>query len=126
MKNMAAEAPDPLTQSIALAPNAQAIATAQQSTAQQSTAQVTTASSVGDPLLTMTDESPIAGVTLELYVSISRSLADVGFDASKAPELAAKHGISPTAWEAAIVGWNARMQAQPAIAQRFNVLYTKA
>ncbi len=70
-------------------------------------------------------DPPIAGVTLEVYVSISRALADVGFDATRGPELAALEGIGEAEWVAAVTGWNARMIEDPAVAHRFNVLYTQ-
>jgi hypothetical protein len=69
--------------------------------------------------------APIAGVSLELYVAISRSLATVGFDASKGPEMAALEGIDALEWGAAVAGWNARMHADPTVARRFNTLYTQ-
>ncbi len=68
---------------------------------------------------------PISGVSIEVYVSILRSLADVGYDATKGPELAALEGIGEEDWDAAIAGWNARMHDEPAAAHRFNVLYTQ-
>ncbi|MEP1124226.1 MAG: hypothetical protein ABJH68_10095 [Ilumatobacter sp.] len=76
--------------------------------------------SADDPL-----DSPIAGVSLALYVSISRSLADVGYDATRGPEFAALEGIDEADWWAAVAGWTARMHDDPAVAHRFNVLYTQ-
>ena len=69
--------------------------------------------------------APISGVSLEVYVSILRSLADVGYDAAKGPGLAALEGIGEADWAAAVAGWNARMHDDPVVAHRFNVLYTQ-
>ena len=70
------------------------------------------------------DFEPIAGVSLELYAEISKSLATVNYDQSQGPALAAAKGVSPENWQAAVDGWNARMKTNPAVGQRFNALYT--
>lgn len=69
------------------------------------------------------DLEPIAGVSLQQYVEISKGLAAYGYDQSKAVEVAASKGVSATDWEAAVVGWNERIKANRAIGQRFNELY---
>ena len=76
------------------------------------------APAAGDP-----DFEPIAGVSLELYAEISKGLAAVNYDQSKGPELAAAKGVSAESWQAAMDGWNARMQSNRAVGQRFNALY---
>jgi hypothetical protein len=70
------------------------------------------------------DFEPIAGVSLELYTEISKSLATVNYDQTKGPEMAAKKGVVAADWQAAVDGWNARMKANQAVAKRFNALYT--
>ncbi len=119
MKNMVAEAPELLAQTTTLAANASAMASAQQAAVEQVPASPGMA-----PPATAYDDSPIAGVTLELYVSIARAIADVGYDTGRAHELAATQGVSAAAWDSAVAGWNLRMQTEPAVAQEFNALYT--
>jgi hypothetical protein len=67
--------------------------------------------------------APIAGVSLEKYVEISKGLADVGYDQSKSHEVAASRGVSAGDWDAAVAGWNERIKANRAVGQRFNQLY---
>ncbi|HEX9376806.1 MAG TPA: hypothetical protein VGB19_11290 [Actinomycetota bacterium] len=69
------------------------------------------------------DFEPIAGVSLELYAEISKSLATVNYDQTRAPEMAAQRGVNAENWQAAMDGWNARITANKAVAQRFNALY---
>lgn len=69
------------------------------------------------------DLEPIAGVSLEQYVDISKGLSAHGYDQSKAVEVAASKGVSAASWEAAVAGWNDRIKANRAIGQRFNQLY---
>jgi hypothetical protein len=78
----------------------------------------TTPPAPGDP-----DFEPIAGVSLELYAEIAKGLAAYNYDQSKGPELAAAKGVSAESWQAAVDGWNARMQSNRAVGQRFNALY---
>jgi hypothetical protein len=72
------------------------------------------------------DFEPIAGVSLELYVEISKGLAAYNYDQSKAPDVAASKGVARSDWTAAVDGWNARMRANSSVGQRFNALYTAA
>jgi len=128
MKNMAHEAPEMIAQAQQLGANAQAQAAAQQAAMQGGmmgmpsagapTAASTAATAVGP------DFEPIAGVSLELYAEISKSLATVNYDQTRAPEMAAAKGVGGADWQAALDGWNARMSANPAVASRFNALYT--
>ena len=111
MKATVAAAPEMVEQAQQMAANAQAMAAAQQ-------AAQPAAPAVGP------DFEPIAGVSLELYAEISKSLATVNYDQTQAPALAAARGVSPENWQAAVDGWNARMRTNPAVGQRFNALYT--
>jgi hypothetical protein len=123
LKDMAHEAPGLMAQSTELAANAQAAAAAQQAAAVQAYAGMNFPTHPGtDPVVG--DLSPIAGVSLETYVTISRSFAEVGYDQSRGPELAARQGVGPAEWAEALDGWNARISAFPAVAKRFNALYT--
>jgi len=69
------------------------------------------------------DFDPIAGVSIELYAEISRGLAAYNYDIARGPEVAASKGVSTESWEQATLGWNDRIKANRAVAQRFNALY---
>ena len=69
------------------------------------------------------DFDPIAGVSIELYAEISKGLAAYDYDIAKGPEVAAANGVSAESWEEAMSGWNDRIKANRAVAQRFNALY---
>lgn len=112
-------APGMVDQAMQLKAQAEQMAAAQQAATQQA---AVAASAPAAPA-SGADLEPIAGVSLELYAEISRGLADYGYDQSKAVEIAASKGVSPSDWQAAMDGWNARM-GNPAVAQRFNALYT--
>ncbi len=103
---------------------------AQQAAAQQAMAQGGTVPGAGAmPAPGPIDEAelaPIAGVSLEKYVEISKGLGEVGYDQSKSHEVAASRGVSAESWDAAVAGWNDRIKANRAIGQRFNQLYTGA
>jgi hypothetical protein len=72
----------------------------------------------------MRDFDPIAGVSLELYAEISKGLAAYNYDITKGPEVAAAKGVCAVDWNQAMTGWNDRIKANRAVAQRFNALYT--
>jgi len=69
------------------------------------------------------DFEPIDGVSLEQFAAVSKAVAAFGYDGSKLPQLAAERGISALSWENAAQGWNTRLRANPAVAQRFSQLY---
>ena len=123
LKDMAHEAPGLMAQSTELTANAQAAAAAQQAAAVRAVTEMNFPTQPG----TATgggDFNPIAGVSFETYVTISRSFAEVGYDQSRGPELAARQGVGPAEWAEALDGWNARITSFPAVAARFNALYT--
>lgn len=66
---------------------------------------------------------PIAGVDLRLYALIVKTIAPLGYDQSKLPDIAATHGITRDAWQLAHEGWNARIQDDPAVARAFSDVY---
>ena len=66
------------------------------------------------------DFEPIAGVSLDQFVAVSKGVAAFGYDQSKLPEVAASTGIPAYTWETAYKGWNDRIKSNPAVAQRFN------
>ncbi|MCU1369351.1 MAG: hypothetical protein JWO77_545 [Ilumatobacteraceae bacterium] len=122
MKNMVHEAPGLIDQSNQLAASAKAMAAAQQAAGQQAWAAAAPVAAPAAPADAVAEL--IAGVSLELYAEIARSFAEVGYDQSRGPELAARHGVSADDWAVAMDGWNGRIAAEPAIASRFNALYT--
>jgi hypothetical protein len=65
----------------------------------------------------------IAGVDLATYANIAASLARHGFDQYEAVGFAASQGIDSASWQAALDGWNQRIAAHPAVAQRFHALF---
>ena len=122
MKNMVAEAPAALDQANQLAANAQVMAAQQQAAATDAAGARSRLRS--PPRRSARTSSPINGVSIELYAEISRDLATVNYDQAQAPALANAKGVISSDWEAAVAGWNARMQTNPAVGQRFNALYT--
>jgi hypothetical protein len=72
------------------------------------------------------DFEPIAGVSLEQFAAISKGVAAYNYDQSKLVEVAASKGVDAASWDHASQGWNDRIKANPAVAQRFNVLYRAA
>ena len=67
---------------------------------------------------------PIAGVTLEVYAAISKDMATVAYDQARAPEVAARHGVSSADWGLAQKGWGDRIRADRGVGIAFNKLYT--
>jgi hypothetical protein len=114
MKASVAAAPGMIEQAQQMAAQAQQMAAAQQAAA----AAAPPAVAAGP------DFEPIGGVSLDQYADISKGLAAYGHDQSKAVDVAAAKGVSSTDWQQAVDGWNARMAANPAVAQEFNKLYT--
>lgn len=123
MKNVVNQAPDMVAQAQQMGAQAQEMAAAQQAAAQQAQQQAqdnaAAAAQAGGP-----DFEPVSGVTLEQYAEVGKELAAHGYDQSKAIEIAAGKGIDAESWQQAVDGWNARMQTNPAVGQRFNALYT--
>lgn len=125
MKDLAATvhaAPDMIDEAQKLGANAQAMGAQQQAAAQAYMAQQQAAMSAG--MATSADFEPVNGVSIELWAEISKGLAAYNYDPNKAFDLAAEKGISHDDWQTALDTWNARLKANPAVAQRFNALYT--
>jgi hypothetical protein len=124
MKDMkATAAPDLIDQASQLSEQSRQLATNRQAAAQPTTAQAQPAAPA--PVVGP-DFEPIAGVSLELYVEISKGLAVYNYDQSRAADVAASKGVAPSDWTVAVDGWNARMRANSSVGQRFNALYTAA
>jgi hypothetical protein len=120
MRDMTAAAPGMIAQAQQLGAQAQ-----QMALAQQQAAQARLAASGAAPGATPTgpDFEPISGVSLEQFAGVSKGVAAFNYDASKLVDIAASRGIAAYDWESAHQGWNARIKANPAVAQRFNQLY---
>ncbi len=118
MKTTVEATPGMIEQAQLLAAQAQQMAAAQQAAAQAPVASAY-AGYAGGP-----DFEPIAGVSLDQYADISKGLAAYGYDQSKAVDVAASRGVSSDDWQQAVDGWNARIAANPTVAQQFNKLYT--
>jgi hypothetical protein len=132
MRDMVNAAPGLVEQAQQMGAQAQQMAAAQQAAAQaqmgqfgggqpgafgQPTAFGQQAAPVGP------DFEPIDGVSLEQFAAVGKAVAAYNYDGSKLPEIAASKGIPAFAWESASRGWNDRMMANPAVAQRYNQLY---
>ena len=126
MKDMVEASPDMVRQARQMGAQAQEYAAAQQAAmAQTQTAAPGTATAAGATATATNDDfEPIAGVSIELYADISKGLAAYNYDITKGPEVAASKGVSADNWNAAMTGWNDRIKANRAVAQRFNALYT--
>ena len=120
MKDMVEASPDMVRQSRQLGAQAQEYATAQQAAMGAQTAQSAPPTAAAGTV----DFDPIAGVSIELYAEISKGLAAYNYDITKGPEVAATKGVTAESWNAAMTGWNDRIKANRAVAQRFNALYT--
>jgi hypothetical protein len=118
MKNLIGAAPEMVSAARQLGDQAQQLAAAQQAVTASPPATAPPAPATGP------DFAPIGGVSLKLYAEISKALAAGGSDQSRAAAIAAGHGIPASDWQAALDGWNGRIRTNPAVAQRFNALYT--
>jgi len=126
MTNMVQDDPDVIDPTLQTGANAKVMTAAAQAAAAQTPGSLAAPANIG-PTTTTTrggDFEPIANVSLELYAEISRSLASVNYDQSTATELAAVKGVSNNDWAAALTGWNARLQSNPAVANQFSALCT--
>jgi len=117
LKDMAHEAPQLLSQTAQLAEAAKANAAAQQGT-------TPTAARHHPATPPARTDMTFGGIDLTLYATIARSFEEVGYDQARGPELAARHGVGAAQWASAVEGWNGQIAADPAIARRFNDLYT--
>jgi hypothetical protein len=129
MKEMVAGAPGVIEQAQQL--QAASMQAAQQQAAAAAAAAGVPAGGIGAGVapapapgsLSEADLAPIGGVSLELYVELSREIGARGYTIEQAPSLAAERGIAAADWDAAVTGWNGRMGANPAVALQFNRLY---
>jgi hypothetical protein len=124
MKDMVNAAPGMVAQAQQMAAQAQQMAAAQQAAMQAQVAQAGGAQTGAAPA--GPDFEPIAGVSLEQFVAVSKGVATFNYDQSKLAEIAASEGIPAYAWETASQGWNDRIRRNPVVARRFNQLYRES
>ncbi len=65
---------------------------------------------------------PIAGITLEHYAELAAKMADCNGDLEVCAQIAAANGVDRPTWEAAMNGWNHRMN-DPATAAEVALAY---
>jgi hypothetical protein len=139
MKDMANAAPGLVEQAQQMGAQAQQMAAAQRAAAQAQMAQYggaqpgafgQQAGAFGQPAApaaptapTGPDFEPIENVSLGQFAAVTKAVAAYNYDGSRLPEIAASKGIPAYAWETACNGWNERIKANPAVAQRYNQLY---
>jgi hypothetical protein len=126
MKDMVSAAPGLIEQAQQMGAQAQQMAAAQQAAAQARMAQFGGGQSgaFGQQAAPAgPDFEPIDGVTLEQFAAVGKAVAAYNYDGTRLPEIAASRGIPAAAWESASRGWNDRLLANPAVAQRYNQLY---
>jgi len=123
MKDMVNAAPGMVAQAQQLGAQAQQMAAAQQMVAAQQMAAAQQAMMTPGGAMTGADFEPIAGVALDQFAAVSKGVAAYNYDAARLPEIAASKGIDAFSWDQASRGWNDRIKANPAVAQRFNQLY---
>jgi hypothetical protein len=133
MKDMVNAAPGLVQQAQQMGAQAQQMAAAQQAAAQAQIAQYRGGQpgafgqqpgGFGQPAAPAgPDFEPIDNVSLDQFAAVTKAVAAFNYDGSKLPEIAASRGIPAYAWETACNGWNERIKSNPAVAQRYNLLY---
>ena len=134
MKDMVNAAPGMVEQAQQMGAQAQQMAAAQRAAAQAQMGQMGQFGAAaaggfgqqngfGQPAPAGPDFEPIDGVSLEQFAAVGKAVAAYNYDGTRLPEIAASKGIPAAAWESAARGWNERMLANPAVAQRYNQLY---
>jgi hypothetical protein len=121
IKETIAGVPEMVEQAQQLSAQAQQLQAAQAAMAQASVAQAATAGSAGsvDPALL----EPIAGISLERYAQLAKTVGEKKLDQAGTEALVRKHGHSPDDWQAAYDGWNARFQGNMPLAVQFGSLF---
>jgi len=128
MRDMVNAAPGMVAQAQQLGAQAQQMAAAQQAAMQAQAGAVAPGTAPAGTVpagtaLAGADFEPVAGVSLDQFVAVSKGVAAFGYDQSKLVEVAASHGISASDWATAHTGWNERIHRNRAVAQRFNQIY---
>ena len=123
MKNMVEAAPGMIEQAQQLGAQAQQVAMVQQ---------MGQFAGLPGTALIGPDFDLIAGVSLAEFAAVckgaavSKGVAVCNYDQAKLPDIAASRGIAAASWDEANRGWNARIQANPLVAQRFSQLYRES
>jgi hypothetical protein len=122
MKQMVAAAPAMIDQAQVLQAQANQM---QAAMAQQSQAQTAAAfaNPGATPGLNADLIAPVAGVTVEQYVTVVKGVAAYNYDQNMLPTIAAGLGIDRESWDTAAATFNSRVTSSPAFAQHFNTLY---
>jgi hypothetical protein len=117
MKNTLHEAPGMVAQARELGAQAQAYGAAQQQMA----------GSLGTPAtVSPADLEPIAGVSLERYAQLAKSVGARKVQGAELDAFLAANGCTTAAWQAAYDGWNARMKNNMGLATQYGTLYQSA
>lgn len=125
MKDLVAAAPGLVEQSQEMAANAQVMQ--QQMMAQQQAAMQQAMGQQGAATPPQPGNlDPIAGVDLQKYAKIVKAIAPLNYDQSQLPGIAAANGVDGASWAQAHDGWNARIKADPGVAQAFSAAYQAA
>jgi len=109
MRDMVEVAPGMVAQAQQLSAQAQQMAAAQQAAYQAQAAGAQPGAAEG------ADFDPIAGVSIEQFVAVSKGVAAFGYDPAKLPDIAASRGIAAAEWQAAHQGWNDRIKRNRAV-----------
>ncbi|MCU1359179.1 MAG: hypothetical protein JWN99_468 [Ilumatobacteraceae bacterium] len=125
MKEMVHAAPGMIDQAQVMAAQANQMKAMHEQQSQAATA-AAFANPAAVPGLTPDLLEPVAGVTVQQYVTVVKGVAAYNYDQSMLPTLAAGQGIDRESWDAASAAFNARVTGSPAFAQHFNTLYRAA
>lgn len=120
MKKVVAEAPGMLEQAQKMAQQAQELQAAQMAAAQAAVPPAGTGA-IAPALL-----EPIAGISLERYAQLAKSVGERKFDQAGVESFVKLQGHSPEDWQAAYDGWNARFKGNMALSVHFGTLYQQA
>jgi hypothetical protein len=116
MKTVVAAAPGMIEQAQQLQANAAQMQSAQFAAAQGAAPTAAATGSAGAP-------DPIAGVSLEEYARLSKTIGEQRLDEQGIEQLMSRRGYAPGTWQAAYDGWNARFKGNTALAVQFGNLY---
>src|SRR4051812_32098945 len=113
MKDTVHAAPDMIRQAQELGAQAQAYGAAQAANPM-----------VGTPgVVTAAEHEPIAGITLETYARIAKTVGEQHLDQAGTEAVVQSQGFSAADWQSAYDGWNARMKVNLALSTQFGQLY---
>ena len=121
MKDVVAAAPGMVEQAQQMQASAQQLAAAQQGAAGAGAVPGGVGGGVTAEML-----EPIAGISLDEYARISKTVANRGMDETDLSSYVQTLGHTPESWKAAYEGWNARFKGNTALAVQFGNLYQQA